>query len=130
METAERDLGIPRKISSFVLPLGATVNMDGTALLQGVAAIFIAQFYGIDLNLMQQITIVFMGILASIGTAPVPGVGMVMLIGILQSVGLPIEGIGIIIGVDRILDMSRTITNITGDLVVAVIVSKVSGENT
>jgi Na+/H+-dicarboxylate symporter len=124
METAERDLGLPRQITSFVLPLGATVNMDGTALLQGVATIFIAQFYNIDLNLMQQLTIVLMGILASIGTAPVPGVGIVMLIGILQSVGLPVEGIGLILGVDRILDMSRTVTNITGDLVVATIVSK------
>jgi len=116
MEIAEKELKLPRKITSFVLPLGATINMDGTALLQGVAAIFIAQFFDIDLNLM--------GVLASIGTAPVPGVGIIMLIGILQSVGLPLEGIGIILGVDRILDMSRTITNITGDLTVACVVSK------
>ncbi|OGU61220.1 MAG: hypothetical protein A2X64_06570 [Ignavibacteria bacterium GWF2_33_9] len=124
MEIAEKELKLPRKITSFVLPLGATINMDGTALLQGVAAIFIAQFFDIDLNLMQQLTIIFMGVLASIGTAPVPGVGIIMLIGILQSVGLPLEGIGIILGVDRILDMSRTITNITGDLTVACVVSK------
>lgn len=124
METAEKDLGLPRQVTSFVLPLGATVNMDGTAIMQGVAAIFIAQFFGIELNLLQQITIIFMGVLASIGTAPVPGVGIIMLIGILQSVGLPPEGIGLILGVDRILDMSRTITNVTGDLVVATIVSK------
>jgi Na+/H+-dicarboxylate symporter len=124
IETAEKELMLPRKITSFVLPLGAIINMDGTALYQGVAAIFIAQFYSIDLNLIQQATIVLMGVLASIGTAPVPGVGIIMLIGILQSVGLPAEGIGLILGVDRILDMSRTITNITGDLVVATIVSK------
>jgi Na+/H+-dicarboxylate symporter len=124
IETAEKELMLPRKITSFVLPLGAIINMDGTALYQGVAAIFIAQFYSIDLNLIQQATIVLMGVLASIGTSPVPGVGIIMLIGILQSVGLPAEGIGLILGVDRILDMSRTITNITGDLVVATIVSK------
>lgn len=124
METAEKDLGLPRQVTSFVLPLGATVNMDGTAIMQGVAAIFIAQFFGIELNLLQQLTIILMGVLASIGTAPVPGVGIIMLIGILQSVGLPAEGIGLILGVDRILDMSRTITNVTGDLVVATIVSK------
>lgn len=123
IETAEKELKLPMKVTSFVLPLGATINMDGTGLYQGVAAIFIAQFYGVDLNLIQQLTIIIMGVLASIGTAPVPGVGIIMLIGILQSVGLPVEGIGLILGVDRILDMSRTITNVTGDLVVATIVS-------
>ena len=125
IETAEKELKIPRKIASFVLPLGATINMDGTGLYQGVAAIFIAQFYGMDLSIAQQLTIIFMAVLASIGTAPVPGVGLIMLIGILQSVGIPLEGIGIILGVDRILDMLRTITNVTGDMVVASTISQI-----
>ncbi len=125
IETAEKELKIPRNIASFVLPLGATINMDGTGLYQGVAAIFIAQFYGMDLSIAQQLTIIFMAVLASIGTAPVPGVGLIMLIGILQSVGIPIEGIGIILGVDRILDMLRTITNVTGDLVVASTINQI-----
>ncbi|MDQ1266657.1 MAG: hypothetical protein QG635_1809, partial [Bacteroidota bacterium] len=113
------NLGIPKHIASFVLPLGATINMDGTALYQGVAAVFIAQVFGFDLNISQQLTIVFTATLASIGTAPVPGVGIIMLIMILQSVNLPPEGIALIIGVDRFLDMCRTITNISGDLAVA-----------
>ncbi len=125
IETAEKKLKIPRKIASFVLPLGATINMDGTGLYQGVAAIFIAQFYGMDLSIVQQLTIILMAVLASIGTAPVPGVGLIMLIGILQSVGVPLEGIGIILGVDRILDMLRTITNVTGDLVVASTINQI-----
>ncbi len=125
IETAEKELKIPRKIASFVLPLGATINMDGTGLYQGVAAIFIAQFYGMDLSIVQQLTIILMAVLASIGTAPVPGVGLIMLIGILQSVGVPLEGIGIILGVDRILDMLRTITNVTGDLVVASTINQI-----
>lgn len=127
MEVSEKELKIPRKITSFVLPLGATINMDGTGLYQGVAAIFISQFYGLDLTIMQQLTIIFMAVMASIGTAPVPGVGLIMLIGILTSVGIPVEGVGLILGVDRILDMSRTIVNVTGDIIVAKIVAKIGG---
>lgn len=122
MDCTENKLGIPKQITGFVLPLGATINMDGTALYQGVAAVFIAQVYGMDLSLVQQLTIIFTAVLASIGTAPVPGVGIIMLIMILEAVHIPPEGIALIIGVDRILDMCRTITNITGDASVAVAV--------
>ena len=106
-----------RSISSFVLPLGATINMDGTAIMQGVAAIFIAQLYGIPLGIDDQLMIILTATLASIGTAAVPGAGMIMLTLVLQSVGLPVEGIAIVLGVDRLLDMSRTATNIAGDAV-------------
>jgi Na+/H+-dicarboxylate symporter len=122
-DCVENNLGVPKQISGFVLPLGATINMDGTALYQGVAAVFIAQVYGIDLNLTQQLTIVITAVLASIGTAPVPGVGIIMLVMILNAVHIPPEGIALIIGVDRILDMCRTITNVTGDASVAVAIS-------
>lgn len=124
MECVERDLKVPKSISSFVLPLGATVNMDGTAIMQGVAAVFIAQLYGIDLTLAEQGMIILTATLASIGTAAVPGAGLVMLSMVLTSVGLPVEGIAIIMGVDRLLDMSRTVTNITGDACVAVCVAR------
>ncbi len=123
MECVELNLGVPKKISGFVLPLGATINMDGTALYQGVAAVFIAQVYGIDLSITEQITIVFTAVLASIGTAPVPGVGIIMLVMILQAVHIPPEGIALIIGVDRVLDMARTINNITGDATVACVIA-------
>lgn len=115
METAEEKLGVPKSITSFVLPLGATINMDGTALYQGVAAVFIAQVFGMDLTLGDQLTILFTATLASIGTAPVPGVGLIMLVIILRSVGIPQAGLALILGVDRILDMCRTITNVSGD---------------
>jgi len=128
MECCQENLGVSKSITSFVLPLGATINMDGTALYQGVAAVFIAQVFGMDLNLMQQLTIVLTATLASIGTAPVPGVGIIMLIIVLKSVGIPEEGIGLILGIDRILDMCRTITNITGDAAVAVAVASSEGE--
>lgn len=124
MECVEVNLKVPKKISGFVLPLGATINMDGTALYQGVAAVFIAQVYGINLGITEQLTIVLTAVLASIGTAPVPGVGIIMLVMILQSVHIPPEGIALIIGVDRLLDMARTINNITGDAIVALAVSK------
>lgn len=124
MECAERDLKVPKSISSFVLPLGATVNMDGTSIMQGVAAVFIAQLYGIDLSLAEQGMIILTATLASIGTAAVPGAGLVLLSMVLTSVGLPVEGIAIIMGVDRLLDMSRTVTNITGDACVAVCVAR------
>jgi proton glutamate symport protein len=128
MECCQENLGVSKSITSFVLPLGATINMDGTALYQGVAAVFIAQVFGMDLNLMQQLTIVLTATLASIGTAPVPGVGIIMLIIVLKSVGIPEEGIALILGVDRILDMCRTITNITGDAAVSVAVASSEGE--
>jgi Na+/H+-dicarboxylate symporter len=128
MECCQENLGVSKSITSFVLPLGATINMDGTALYQGVAAVFIAQVFGMDLNLMQQLTIVLTATLASIGTAPVPGVGIIMLIIVLKSVGIPEEGIALILGIDRILDMSRTITNITGDAAVAVAIASSEGE--
>ena len=112
MECAERDLKVPKSISSFVLPLGATVNMDGTSIMQGVAAVFIAQLYGIDLSLAEQGMIILTATLASIGTAAVPGAGLVLLSMVLTSVGLPVEGIAIIMGVDRLLDMSRTVTDL------------------
>lgn len=123
IEACQDNLGVSKKITSFVLPLGATINMDGTALYQGVAAVFIAQVYGFDLNLAQQLTIVLTATLASIGTAPVPGVGIIMLIIVLRAIGVPQEGIALIIGVDRILDMMRTITNVTGDAAATVIVA-------
>jgi len=121
MECTEK-LGVNKEISSFVLPLGATINMDGTAIYQGVCAIFIAQIFGIDLTMGQQIMIILTATLASIGTAGVPGSGVIMLTMVLQSVGLPLEGIGLIAGVDRILDMARTTVNITGDAACAVCV--------
>jgi Na+/H+-dicarboxylate symporter len=118
---------VPKEITSFVLPLGATVNMDGTAMYQAVATVFIAQVYGVDLNLGAQLTILITAVLASIGTAPVPGVGLVMLIIVLRSVHVPEEGIALILGIDRILDMCRTVLNVTGDAVVAVIIAKQEG---
>ncbi len=123
MECCELNLKVPKQITSFVLPLGATINMDGTALYQGVAAVFIAQIYGFDLNMAQQLTIVLTATLASIGTAPVPGVGIIMLIIVLKAINVPEEGIALILGVDRILDMCRTVLNITGDAAGSVIVS-------
>lgn len=125
-ECCER-LGAPKSITSFVLPLGATINMDGTALYQGVATLFIAQVYGMDLSLPQQLTVVLTATLASIGTAPVPGVGIIMLLIVLQSVGVPEEGIALILGIDRLLDMARTIPNITGDATAAMIVASSEG---
>ncbi len=116
-------LGAKREIASFVLPLGATINMDGTAIYQGVCAIFIASCYGIDLTLNQMITIVLTATLASIGTAGVPGAGMIMLAMVLTSVGLPVDGIALVAGVDRIFDMGRTTVNITGDAACTIVVS-------
>ena len=123
MECSQK-LGADKEVSAFVLPLGATINMDGTAIYQGVCAIFIAACFGIELTLAQMATIVITATLASIGTAGVPGAGMVMLPMVLQSVGLPVEGIALVAGVDRIFDMGRTVLNITGDASCAVIVSK------
>ncbi len=122
MECSKK-LGVSNEVSSFVLPLGATINMDGTAIYQGVCAVFIAQVFGIDLTIGQQVTIILTAVLASIGTAGVPSSGMIMLAMVLQSVGLPVEGIALVAGVDRILDMMRTTVNITGDQSAAVIVN-------
>lgn len=123
LECTEK-LGAKRDVASFVLPLGATINMDGTAIYQGVCAIFIATCFGIDLTLGQQVTIILTATLASIGTAGVPGAGMIMLAMVLQSVNLPIEGIALVAGIDRIFDMGRTTVNITGDAACALVVSK------
>lgn len=124
MECTEK-LGVKREYSSFILPLGATINMDGTAIYQGVCSIFIASCYGIDLTFAQMVTIVLTATLASIGTAGVPGAGMVMLAMVLTSVGLPIDGIALVAGVDRIFDMGRTTLNITGDAACCIVVSKI-----
>ncbi|GAB6933452.1 dicarboxylate/amino acid:cation symporter [Calditerricola satsumensis] len=126
MEQVERELRVPKSVSSFVLPVGATMNMDGTAIMMGVASVFIAQAYGVDLTLWQQATIVLTATLASIGTAAVPSAGLVMLTMVLTAVGLPVEGIALVMGVDRLVDMCRTVVNITGDACVAVCVA--SGE--
>ncbi len=128
MERCEEKLGVSEEISSFALPLGATVNMDGTGLYQAVAAVFIAQTLGMDLGMTAQLTIVLTAVLASIGTAAVPGVGIIMLVVILEAIGVPSAGIALILGVDRILDMLRTVTNITGHACVATIVASSEGQ--
>jgi Na+/H+-dicarboxylate symporter len=124
MEVAQERLKVSKPVSSFVQPLGATINMDGTAIMQGVATVFIAQVYGIDLTLEQLVTVVLTAVLASIGTAGVPGVGLILLAMVLSSVGLPVEGIGLILGIDRLLDMARTSINISGDAACALFVSE------
>jgi Na+/H+-dicarboxylate symporter len=124
LETAQENLKIRKSVSSFVQPLGATINMDGTAIMQGVATVFIAQLSGIDLTLMQMVTVVIIAVVASIGTAGVPGVGLVMLAMVLTAVGLDPAAIGIIIGIDRLLDMTRTMVNITGDAAIALVINE------
>jgi len=119
MQCCEENLGVKKEVSSFVLPLGATINMDGTSLYQAVAAVFLAQIYGMDLTLMQQLTIILTATMASIGSAAVPGAGMIMLVIVLGAVGIPTEGIALIFAVDRPLDMLRTVVNITGDSSIA-----------
>ncbi|RUO32245.1 dicarboxylate/amino acid:cation symporter [Aliidiomarina sedimenti] len=128
LETATRKLGVSNSVSSFTVPLGATINMDGTAIMQGVATVFIAQVYGIDLTMVDYLTVIATATLASVGTAGVPGVGLIMLAMVLQQVGLPVEGIALIIGVDRLLDMTRTAVNITGDCMVTTIIGKSEGQ--
>lgn len=128
LETAETKLGVHNTIASFTVPLGATINMDGTAIMQGVATVFIAQAWGIDLSLVDFLVVIATATLASIGTAGVPGVGLIMLSMVLIQVGLPVDGIAIILGVDRILDMVRTAVNITGDSMVTCVVGKWQGE--
>lgn len=128
MKTARTRLGVSEEVSSFVLPLGATINMDGTALYQAVAAVFIAQTLGMEIGVGGQLTIVLTAVLASIGTAAVPGAGIIMLVIILEAVGIPSAGIALILGVDRLLDMVRTMTNVTGDVTVASIVATREGQ--
>jgi len=129
MECVEERIGVHKEVSSFVLPIGATVNMDGTSLYQGVAAVFIAQVFGFDLSLGQQLTILLTATLASIGSAAVPGAGILMLVIVLESIGVNPAGIALIFAVDRPLDMLRTVTNITGDATVAVLINKITGNS-
>lgn len=128
MRCAEANLGIHKNTYSFTLPLGATINMDGTAIMQGIATLFIAQAYGVDLSMAQLLTVVLTATLASIGTAGVPSVGLILLAGVLTQVNLPVEAIGMILGIDRLLDMTRTAVNITGDAAVTTIVAKSEDE--
>jgi Na+/H+-dicarboxylate symporter len=128
MEACESNLKVSNEVASFVLPIGATVNMDGTALYQGVAAVFIAQIYGIDLTVGDQATIVVSATMASIGAAGVPGAGMLTLAMVLAAVGVPVEGVALVIGVDRILDMFRTTTNVIGDSTATVLVARMQGD--
>ncbi len=128
LKTVEQRMGADNKVASFTVPLGATINMDGTAIMQGIAAGFIAQYFAVDLSLTQYMMIVLMVIIASVGAAGVPGVGLILLAGVLAQVGLPAEGIALILGVDRLLDMTRTAVNVTGDAMVTSIVAKSEGE--
>ena len=128
IDTLSKKVGVNKKISSFTIPLGATINMDGTAIMQGVAVIFVAQAFNINLDMMDYITVIATATLASIGTAGVPGVGLITLSMVFNSIGLPVEGIALIMGIDRILDMTRTAVNITGDAVCTTIVACQNGE--
>ncbi|WP_376694786.1 dicarboxylate/amino acid:cation symporter [Wenzhouxiangella sp. EGI_FJ10305] len=128
LRAVQERLGASNRISSFTVPLGATINMDGTAIMQGIAVGFIAQYYGVDLSLTQYLMVIFMVVMASIGAAGVPGVGLILLAGVLAQVGLPTEGIALILGVDRLLDMTRTAVNVTGDATVTCIVANSEGE--
>ena len=128
LQTVETRLGVSKSISSFVVPLGATINMDGTAIMQGVATVFIAQAYNIDIGMGGYLMVILTATMASIGTAGVPGVGLITLALVLSQVGLPVEGIALIIGVDRLLDMSRTVVNVVGDATIASIVARSEGE--
>ena len=128
LETLEYGLGVRNSIAAFTVPLGATINMDGTAIMQGVATVFIANVYGVDLSLADYVTVILTATLASVGTAAVPSAGLIMLAMVLTQVGLPVEGIALIIGIDRLLDMMRTAVNVTGDSVVTCIVARTEGE--
>ena len=123
LRTVERRMGVHNSVAGFTVPLGATINMDGTAIMQGVATVFIAEVYGVDLSMAGYLTVILTATLASVGTAAVPGVGLITLAMVLTQVGLPVEGIALIIGVDRLLDMVRTAVNVTGDSVVSIIVA-------
>jgi Na+/H+-dicarboxylate symporter len=126
----EEDLGVPSSVSSFVLPLGATVNMDGTALYEAIAAIFVANLYGIQLGLDGQLLVFLMAIVMAVGAPGIPSAGMVTMVVVLEAVGLPVEAVAILISVDRLLDTVRTMANVEGDAVVAVCVARRSGEAT
>ncbi|MGL4904463.1 MAG: dicarboxylate/amino acid:cation symporter [Cetobacterium sp.] len=128
METLQKEFGVSKSVSSFTLPLGSTINMDGTAIMQGVATIFIAQIYGVSLTMGDFVTVILTATLASIGTAGVPGVGVIMLGMVLQQVGLPLEGMALVMGIDRFVDMFRTVMNITGDAVCTLIIARTEGE--
>jgi len=128
MRNTQENLGVSEKVSSFVLPLGATINMDGTALYQGVCALFVAQAYGLSLGMGAQLSIVLTATLASIGTAGVPGAGLIMLTLVLTAVGLPLEGVALVAGIDAVLDMARTAVNVVGDSCVATVVASTEGE--
>jgi Na+/H+-dicarboxylate symporter len=128
MRTVEKKLGVHNSVAGFTIPLGATINMDGTAIMQGVATVFIAEVYGVDLSLTAYMTVILTATLASVGTAAVPGVGLITLAMVLNQAGLPVEGIALIIGVDRLLDMVRTAVNVTGDATASVVVSKSEGQ--
>ncbi len=128
LRSVTRRMGVDNSVASFTVPFGATINMDGTAIMQGVATVFIANVYGVDLGISGYLTVILMSVLASIGTAGVPGVGLIMLSMVFVQVGLPVEGIGLILGVDRLLDMVRTSVNVTGDAVVTCVVAKSEGE--
>lgn len=128
LKTVIERMGVNNSIASFTVPFGATINMDGTAIMQGVATVFIANIYGVDLGITGYLTVILMSVLASIGTAGVPGVGLIMLSMVFAQVGLPIEGIGLVLGVDRLMDMLRTAVNISGDAVVSTIVAKSEGK--
>ncbi|MCC4796640.1 sodium:dicarboxylate symporter [Enterovibrio norvegicus] len=128
LRTVTERLGVRNSVGSFTVPFGATINMDGTAIMQGVATVFIANIYGVELGLAGYVTVIMMAVLASIGTAGVPGVGLIMLSMVFAQVGLPLEGIGLILGVDRLLDMVRTAVNVTGDAAVSCIVAKSEGK--
>lgn len=128
LRTVEKRLGVDNRVASFTIPLGATVNMDGTAIMQGIATGFIAQYYGVDLSISQYLMVVVMVIMASVGAAGVPGVGLILLAGVLAAVGLPAEGIALILGVDRLLDMTRTAVNVCGDAMVTCVVARSENE--
>lgn len=128
LRTVTERMGVNNSVASFTVPFGATINMDGTAIMQGVATVFIANMYGVDLGIAGYLTVIMMSVLASIGTAGVPGVGLIMLSMVFSQVGLPLEGIGLILGVDRLLDMLRTAVNVSGDAVVSLIVAKSEGK--
>ena len=128
LDVCEKELGVSKGIAAFTIPLGATVNMNGTAIMQGVATFFVAQAYGIPVTLSMMLTVVLTSTIASVGTAGVPGASIIMLSMVFQAVGLPLEGIGLIMGVDRLVDMGRTVVNITGDAICTVIIAKQEGE--
>ena len=123
IDTLHRKMGVAKRVSSFTIPLGATINMDGTAIMQGVAVVFVAQAFGITLTPSDYLTVIATATIASVGTAGIPSVGLVTLSMVFASVGLPVEGIGIIMGIDRVLDMARTAVNITGDAVCTTIIA-------